>query len=264
MSKKAVLVVSFGTTHLDTMEKTIAAIEQDIRAAMPERVFHRAFTSSIVRRRLGENSYMQVDSPIEAMEKLADEGYTNLVLQPTHVLSGEEYSKLMHSVHKYGDRLPMAVGKPLLTALEDYCDMCKAIMAVLPEKQADTCHIFMGHGTEHRANPVYTQLEYMFHDMGRDDILIGTVEGYPALEQVERRLMEREGVKNVVLRPLMVVAGDHAKNDLNGDDADSWRSVLTAEGYTVSADLRGLGEYSGIRKLFVEHALAAQAELEQI
>lgn len=259
MNQNALLVVSFGTTHLDTLDQTIAAIEREAAAAMPARELYRAFTSGIVRRRLGEARKLQVDSPEEALEKLCQAGVTDLVIQPTHVMGGEEYDKLMRMAAPFADRIAMRVGKPLLTSLEDYEAMCQAVLEELPPRCEDTCHIYMGHGTEHYANPVYSQLEYMLHDLGRDDILIGTVEGYPALEQVRNRLRERPQVKRMVLRPLMVVAGDHAKNDLNGEEEDSWRSILTTEGYEVGADLRGLGEYPAVRALFVRHALAAQS-----
>ena len=125
------------------------------------------------------------------------------------------------------------------------------------EAEPETAHIFMGHGTEHFANAAYCQLEYMLHDSGRTDVVLGTVEGYPGLEEVFRRLDERKAVQKVVLHPLMVVAGDHAKNDLAGDEPESWKSRLLERGYQVSCELKGLGEYPQIRALFVRHALEA-------
>ena len=154
----------------------------------------------------------------------------------------------------------MSVGAPLLTTVEDYHALAAAVLAELPEEREDTAMIFMGHGTEHYVNPSYAQLEYVFHDLGRRDFLIGTVEGYPALEQVLRRMAERPEVKRAVLCPLMVVAGDHAKNDLAGADEDSWKSRLESLGYEVLCNLKGLGEYRGVREMFVGHALAAAGE----
>ena len=132
----------------------------------------------------------------------------------------------------------------------------QALLEVLPERESGTALLFMGHGTEHFANSAYCQLEYLLHDLGRTDVLVGTVEGYPGFREALRRLAERPEVRRMLLYPLMVVAGDHAKNDLAGPEPDSWRSQLETRGYEVSCVLSGLGEYPGIR-LFVLHALEA-------
>ncbi len=260
MPEKAVLVVSFGTTHLDTLEKTIQPIEWDIAGQMPGRVQRRAFTSGMILRRLSERG-LDIDDVPKALERLAEEGCTDVVLQPTHIMNGDEFDKLCAQAEPWRARFDrMALGRPLLTTLEDYRALSAALTELLPEAEEGTAHVFMGHGTEHYANAAYCQLEYMLHDGGRTDVLLGTVEGYPGLEEVLCRLDERQAVKNVVLYPLMVVAGDHAKNDLAGDEPESWRSQLTERGYQVSCSLRGLGEYPQIRALFVRHALAAAEE----
>lgn len=263
MDKKAILAVSFGTTHHDTLRRTIEVIERELAAEFPDRVFRRAFTSGMVRRRLRERDAVEIDSSAQALERLSREGITDVVIQPTHVIPGEEYEKLLaeaESCRGLFDR--MAVGRPLLTELEDYTAAARAILHELPPPEEGTALVFMGHGTAHHVNPAYTQLEYMFHDMGRRDIVIGTVEGYPGLAEVLRRLEEREGIARTVLFPLMIVAGDHAKNDLAGEEPDSWKSVLEERGYTVSCDLRGLGEYPGIRAVLTEHARCASEEMK--
>ena len=147
---------------------------------------------------------------------------------------------------------------PLLTAAEDYAALGRALMEALPAQRADTAVLYMGHGSEHQANSAYALMEYAFHDLGRKDVVIGTVEGYPGFGEALRRLKERPQVRRVELRPLMTVAGDHAKNDLAGDEEASWRRRLEAEGYETVCVLTGLGEHPAVRALFVEHARQAE------
>lgn len=258
MPDKAVLVVSFGTTHLDTLEKTIQPIEWDIAARMPGRVQRRAFTSGMILRRLEQRDGLHIDDVPQALERLLGEGVTDVVVQPTHIVNGEEYAKLLEQTEPFTARFEkLAVGRPLLSSAEDYRDAAAALLDILPERETDAAVVFMGHGTEHFANPAYCQMEYVFHDLGCDHILVGTVEGYPGFGEILRRLAERPEVKRVLLYPLMVVAGDHAKNDLAGEASGSWRSQLEAKGYRVECVLTGLGEYPGVRSLFVRHALEA-------
>ena len=258
MEKKAILAVSFGTSHHDTLEKTIAAIEADLAAAFPTRTLRRAFTSGMILRKL-EREGTHIDDVPTALEALAAEGYTDVVVQPTHIMNGDEYDKLMDQAGPFTGRFEkLRFGAPLLTAVEDYRQSVCALLEELPAPAPEVAVLYMGHGTEHYANPAYAQLEYLFHDLGRKDVLIGTVEGYPGFEEALRRLRERESVRRVELRPLMIVAGDHAKNDLAGDGEDSWKSRLESEGYETTCVLRGLGENPGIRAQFVAHAKAAE------
>ena len=257
MQQSALLAVSFGTSHGDTLEKNIAAIEADLAAAFPEHTLRRAFTSGMILRRWRERGVEMDDVPA-ALEKLAAEGYTRVLLQPTHIMNGEEYHKLVRQAEEYRDRFEaLTVGAPLLTSAEDYLDLGRALLEVLPPRREDRAVVYMGHGSEHQANSAYALMEYAFHDLGRPDVLIGTVEGYPNLEAVLRRLGERPGVKEVELRPLMTVAGDHAKNDLAGEEPHAWKQVLEGMGYRVDCVLTGLGEYPQVRALFVGHAQAA-------
>ena len=228
MTERAVLAVSFGTSHRDTLEKNIAAIEAELAAAFPERTVRRAFTSGMILRKLaGEGTH--IDNVPQALERLLAEGCTDVVVQPTHVMNGEEYHKLLAQAEPYRARFArMSFGRPLLTAAEDYAALGRALM------------------------------EYAFHDLGRKDVVIGTVEGYPGFGEALRRLKERPQVRRVELRPLMTVAGDHAKNDLAGDEEDSWRRRLEAEGYETVCVLTGLGEHPAVRALFVEHARQAE------
>ena len=247
MTKRAVLAVSFGTSHRDTLEKNIAAIEAELAAAFPERAVCRAFTSGMILRKLaGEGTH--IDNVPQALERLLAEGCTDVVVQPTHVMSGEEYHKLLAQAEPYRARFArMAFGRPLLAASEDYAALGRALMDALPAQRADTAVLYMGHGSEHQANSAYALMEYTFHDLGRKDVVIGTVEGYPGFGEALRRLKERPQVRR-----------DHAKNDLAGDEEDSWRRRLEAEGYETACVLTGLGEYPAVRALFVEHARQAE------
>lgn len=259
--KKAILAVSFGTTHLDTLERTIGAIEGDLAAAFPDRALARAFTSGMVRRRLLEREGLRTDSPGEALERLQRAGYGDVVVQSTHVMNGEEWEKLVREARPYGDRFAaLSFGSPLLTEAADYQAAAGALLERLPPAEAGQAVVFMGHGTEHHANAVYALLEYILHDMGRRDIHIGTVEGYPGFGEVCRRIGEQGDVERVLLLPLMIVAGDHAKNDLAGEDAGSWRAMLAKQGLAVDCRLEGLGENPAVRSIFVAHARRA-AEL---
>ena len=260
MKEKALLAVSFGTSYEDTLEKNIAAIERDLAAAFPERTLRRAFTSGMILRRWKRERGVEIDDVPAALERLAGEGYTDILIQPTHVMNGEEYHKLADQAEGFRSRFDkLTVGVPLLTAAEDYLDLGRALMEILPPKSEERAVLYMGHGSEHQANSAYALMEYAFHDLGRDDVIVGTVEGYPNFDAAIRRLKERPQVKEVELRPLMTVAGDHAKNDLAGAEEDSWKNVLESMGYRTSCVLTGLGEYPQIRAMFVEHARQAQA-----
>ena len=262
MTERAVLAVSFGTSHRDTLEKNIAAIEAELAAAFPERTVRRAFTSGMILRKLARRDGVQIDNVDQALERLAREGYEDVLLQPTHILNGEEYDKLCAQAQPWRGRFArFVVGKPLLTTAEDYLAAADAVMESIPAPEADEALVFMGHGSEHFANSAYALLEYALHDRGWDRAFLGTVEGYPTLDQVLRRLRECSGVRRVRLQPFMVVAGDHAANDMAGEEEDSWKSVFQADGYDVVCRLKGLGELEGIRSMFVDHAKMAVRSL---
>ena len=257
--KKAVLVVSFGTTYRETLEKNIAAIEQAVAAAMPDRELRRAFTSGMVMARLKKRDGLIIDNVTEALDKLVQEGFTDVVVQPTHIMNGDEYDKLCRLATPFAGQLRLRFGAPLLTALEDYQELCRVLMESLPAPENGEALVFMGHGTGHFANAAYAKLDYMLRDLGWD-AFVGTVEGYPTLEEVLRRLEERPEIRRVRLYPLMIVAGDHATNDMAGDEEDSWKSCLERAGYSVRCHVAGLGELPGVRALFAAHAVAAAAE----
>ena len=166
MDRQAILAVSFGTSHFDTLEKTIAAIEAELAAAFPERTLRRAFTSGMILRKL-EREGTHIDDVPQALERLAAEGYADVVVQPTHILNGDEYDKLMAQATPFAGRFArLAFGKPLLTAAEDYRALAGALLAELPGPAEDAAVLYMGHGTGHYANAAYAQLEYLLHGAG--------------------------------------------------------------------------------------------------
>lgn len=260
--KKVILVVSFGTSYNDSRDATIGAVEKAIADAFPDYELRRAFTSQIIIDKLKSRDGLEIDNVTEAMERLISDGVGTLVVQPTHVMNGSEYDDMVAEIAPYADRFEtLRFGTPLLTSTEDYKNLAAAISGEF-EVPDDTALVLMGHGTEHFANCAYAALAYHFLDNGCDNILVGTVEGYPDLEDTMRNV-QALGVKKVILTPLMVVAGDHANNDMAGDEEDSWKTQFKAAGYEVDCVLKGMGEYESIRALYVEHvrrAIEAPAE----
>ncbi len=250
-TKKAILVVSFGTSHLDTMKKTIEAIESRIQDTFPEYRVYRAFTSQMILNKLRKTEHLSYHNVSQAMEQMSADGMETVTVQPTHIINGMEYDKMMEAVSAYEDRFAkVKVGKPLLSSAQDYKMSIHAVMEQV-ELDEDEALVLMGHGTEHHANSAYPTLEYTFHSMGYHQVLVGTVEGFPDLNHVLAKL-DIGGFAKVTLMPFMVVAGDHAKHDMAGDE-DSWKSALEEEGYQVKTIVKGLGEMEGIRHIFMEH-----------
>ena len=260
MSRNAILAVSFGTSYAETREKTIGAVEQTLRKTFPGWDVYRAFTSPTILRKMAADG-VPADNLWQALEHLMEQGASRILCQPTYVINGEEHKAMMREVMRSARQFDQIVfGTPLLTAQEDYEAVAKAIEEEFSSLTEEDALVLMGHGTTHYANTAYAALEYVFQDHGVPNIFVGTVEAYPGLPQVLRR-MERFKPKRVVLAPLMVAAGDHAQNDMAGE-ADSWKTAFKAEGYKVQTVLKGLGEYPAIRALYAAHAQCAAARLE--
>ncbi len=225
--KKAILVVSFGTSYNDSRALTIEAIEADVAAAFPDWEVRRAFTSQIIIDKLATRDNLQIDNVQQALERLIADGYGTVVVQPTHVMPGYEYDDIVTDVSAYsGYFSKLVMGEPLLTTEADYENVISAVMSKIPEAGAtDTAIVLMGHGTEHFANATYSELEYMLHAEGYENAFVGTVEGYPTIDNVIASVTAY-GANKVVLYPFMIVAGDHANNDMAGDEADSWKSAF--------------------------------------
>lgn len=253
--KKGILVVSFGTSHLDTMEKTIVAIENEIQETFPEYQVYRAFTSGMILKKLQKMNGLVYQNVQGALEQMASDGIEQVIVQPTHIINGFEYDKMREEMSGFEDKFQnIRAGKPLLSTADDYK---KAVHAVMEdaELEKEEALVLMGHGTEHHANSAYPALEYTAHLLGYRQVIVGTVEGFPDLSDVITKL-EIGNLKKALLMPFMVVAGDHAKNDMAGDE-DSWKQKLEKAGYEVRTAVKGLGEIKGIRKIFIEHVREA-------
>ena len=263
--KKAVLAVSFGTRFKETREKTLDVIEKDIREAFPGYEFCRAYTSPTVRRILQQRDGICVDDVAGALDRLWKEGYQKVVAQATHVIRGFEYNRMKDTLEGYRGRFDrLSYGGPLLAGEEDYRKVVRILGRELgPYRGPGTALVFMGHGTGHEANASYAKLQQAFMEEGFEDCLVGTVEASPTLENMMKQVRSRRSRK-VVLTPFLVVAGDHAHKDMAGDGEGSWKSRFLRSGYEVECVMRGLGEYAGIRQIYVGHGKEAEKEAENV
>lgn len=264
-SKKVILICSFGTTYRETREKTIEAIEKMAAERFPDWEIRRAFTSRMVIRRLKERDGIDVDYISEAMQKIVADGFEDVVVQPTHIMNGMEYDDVVRVVYSYSmfvNRL--VIGKPLLTSERDYDLACKAIESTLGDRYGNgSALVLMGHGSEHYANATYSELQLKLWLSGSIDAYVTTTEGFPSYEDTIM-LMSDRNYRKVVLFPFMIVAGDHATNDMAGDDEDSLKSIIANEGYEVECLVRGMGEFPEFRELFMYHIQSAIDKLDQV
>lgn len=252
--KKAILVVSFGTSYLDTLEKTIERAEKQIRDNFSEYDIYRAFTSHMIIRKLKEKYEIFVDKPEEMLEKLYEDGYEEVIMQPLHMIPGEEFIYINKIADTFKEKFEvLKVGRPIFyyqgieELPQDYSLFIEATKELYEENNAV---ILMGHGTAHPANSVYGCLQAVFEDEGYDNVFVTTVEGYPNFENVISRV-KRKNISEVTVAPLMVVAGDHARNDMASDDEESLKSMLEAEGIKVNVHLKGLGENERFNALYI-------------
>lgn len=257
--KRAILVVSFGTSYDDTRDKTIGAIEDDIAKAYPAYEVRRAFTSQTVINKLAQYDTLRIDNVQQAMEKLVAEGFGIVICQPTHVMNGLEYESMVSEVNafrKYFKKLE--IGTPLLTSAQDYKDVVNAVEKEFSQIPSNEALVFMGHGTQHYANASYAAMDYCFKETGDRNIFVGTIENYPDLNTVVKQV-KRFGASKVYLAPFMVTAGEHVANDMNS----LWKNTFTDENFEVETIAKGLGEYSSIRQIYVKHAGEAVKAAEQ-
>ena len=233
-SKKAILIVSFGTSYENTRKRTIDAIERDIADAFPVCPVYRAWTSKMIIAKLKKRDGIIIHTVKEAMEQMLLDGITDVIVQPTHVINGIENDQMKADALSFRDRFSSIVfGNPLLTTEEDNQAVVQAVAGEFQDMDQETALVLMGHGTEHYANSVYAAL----------DSLLRAADSFQP--------------KKIVLAPFMIVAGDHAQNDLAGEDPDSWMNRLSSEGYEVTPVLKGLGEYPKIREILVDHVQQA-------
>lgn len=252
-NKKAILALSFGTSYSDTRALTIEATVDAIRAEYPDYDVKMAFTSQTVINILLERDNIEIDNLKDALDKLKKEHYSEVIVQSLHIIPGEEFNVAKEELVEYQDSFDkLVIGNPLLNTHEDYEKVILALESQMPALAENEAVVFMGHGTHHPANSTYSALDYMLKQEGYNNVYIGTVEGYPLLDVIIDDLKEKN-IEKITLMPLMLVAGDHANNDMAGDEEDSWKTVLKKEGFSVETYLHGLGENDGVRALFIEH-----------
>ncbi len=268
--KKAILVVSFGTSYPDARKACIESTENKIKDTFKDYQTRRAFTSDIIIKKLADRDKLMVDDPEQALTKLQQEGYKQVVVQPLHIIPGKEFDDLKAVVDKFtADKAfdKLVLGRPLLgyqidpNNTKDFDVAVDALKKQLPALQEKQIVVFMGHGTEHQSNTAYQMMNDKLKQANLPAI-VGTVEGSPTLEEVKASLAQLQ-VQDVTLMPLMLVAGDHANNDMAGDEEDSWKTQLKKEGYTVTPYLHGLGENEAIQAIFVQHTQDAIDQLSK-
>lgn len=284
IGENELLVVSFGTSFNDSRAEDIGGIEKALQKAYPDWSVRRAFTAQIIINHVQARDGEKIDNMDQALQRAVDNGVKNLIVQPTHLMHGAEYDELSEAVASYSDKFEsVSIAEPLLGEVGSADDsvnsdkeaVAKAVTSEAVKtagyesldaaKEDGTAFVFMGHGTSHTAKISYSQMQNQMNALGYDNVFIGTVEGEPedtACEAVIEKIQEA-GYKKVVLRPLMVVAGDHANNDMAGDDDDSWKSQFEASGVfdSIETQIAGLGQIPVIQDLYVSHTHAAMEEL---
>ena len=239
--KKAILVTSFGTSHRDTREKCLDLIQREVEEKYGSENVERAYTSGIIRRIIEKNEGVHIFDQEEGLKVLKDKGFEEIITMSLHILDGIEYSKLDD---KFGK-----ISKPLLADDEDFEKIVEN--KEFNDLEGNDAIVFMGHGTESEADYAYQKLQDEYLKAGKNNIFIATVEGKVTIKDVIEK-MKGKGFKKILLKPFMIVAGDHAKNDMSSDDEDSWKTILKNEGYEVTSVLKGMGEYEFIRKMFMD------------
>lgn len=239
--KKAILVTSFGTSHRDTREKCLDLIQREVEEKYGSENVERAYTSRIIRRIIEKNEGIHIFDQKEGLKALKDRGFEKIITMSLHILDGIEYSKLDD---KFGK-----ISKPLLADDEDFKKIVEN--KEFNDLEGDDAIVFMGHGTESEADYAYQKLQDEYLKAGKNNIFIATVEGKVTIKDVIEK-MKGKGFKKILLKPFMIVAGDHAKNDMSSDDEDSWKTMLKNEGYEVTSVLKGMGEYKFIREMFMD------------
>ena len=280
IGENELLVVSFGTSFNDSRAEDIGGVEKALQEANPDWSVRRAFTAQIIINHVEARDDEVIDNMQQALDRAVENGVKNLVVQPTHLMHGAEYDEMTEAINGYKDKFEsVAIAEPMLGEVGDDAtvinDDKKAVAQAITDEackeagfdsmdaaaEAGTAFVFMGHGTSHTANITYDQMQTQMENLGFKNAFIGTVEGKPedtACDKVIEKVKEA-GYKNVVLRPLMVVAGDHANNDMAGDEEDSWKSQFVASGNfeNVDTQIAGLGRIEAVEQLYVDHTKAA-------
>ena len=278
IGENELLVVSFGTSFNGSRAADIKGIEDALQAAYPDWSVRRAFTAQIIINHVQARDGEKIDNMDQALDRAVANGVKNLVVQPTHLMHGAEYDEMCEAVEQYRDKFDsVAIAEPLLGEVGEDATVInadkEAVAAAITAEAVKTAgyddaaaaaadgtaFVFMGHGTSHTAKVSYSQMQTAMQTLGYDNVFIGTVEGEPedtACDAVIEKVKEA-GYTKVILRPLMVVAGDHANNDMAGSEEDSWKTMFEAAGFTVDCQIHGLGEIADVQALYVAHTKAA-------
>lgn len=280
IGENELLVVSFGTSYNDSRVEDIKGIEDALQEAYPDWAVRRAFTAQIIINHVQARDGEVIDNMQQALDRAVENGVKNLVVQPTHLMHGAEYDEMAEVLEQYKDKFEsVAIAEPMLGEVGDDATVINEDKAAVAQAVADaavqeagfdsmeaaaedgTAFVFLGHGTSHTAKVSYSQMQTQMEELGFKNAFIGTVEGEPedtACEAVIEKVKEA-GYKKVILRPLMVVAGDHANNDMAGSEEDSWKSMFEASGNfdSVDAQIAGLGRIDAVKQLYVDHTKAA-------
>lgn len=278
IGEKELLVVSFGTSFNDSRVADIKSIEDALQEANPDWSVRRAFTAQIIINHIQARDGEKIDNMEQALERAVANGVKQLVVQPTHLMHGAEYDEMCAAIDKVRDQFDsVAIAEPMLGEVgndatvinADKEAVAKAVVAAALEesgyettaaaKEAGVAYVLMGHGTAHVAKVTYSQMATQMEKLGYENVFVGTVEGEPEETSCEAVIeaVKNAGYTTVVLRPLMVVAGDHANNDMAGADDDSWKTMFEAAGFTVNCQISGLGRIADVQALYVAHTKAA-------
>ncbi len=247
---KGIIITSFGTTFEKTRKLCIESIENRVREEFADYFVLRAFTSKVVISRIKKRDDIHIDNPTEALCKMREKGIREVFIQPLLFIEGVEYEKILKAADdfkKENTEMNIIIGKPLLSSEEDYVNVVKAL-----DLSLDRAMVFMGHGSYHETDISYAKLEEQIRKQGYENTFIATVEGDKTIEDV-LKLLEEKNINKVLLKPFMLVAGDHATNDMASDEDDSWKSILEANNIIAETQISGLGEVKAIQDIFIEH-----------
>ncbi|SCI83892.1 Sirohydrochlorin cobaltochelatase [uncultured Clostridium sp.] len=252
--KKAILVISFGTSYIESLERSIFKVEDNIRREYREFDVFRAFTSHFIIKKLKEKHSLDIWTPEEALKILKEAKYEEVIVQPLHLIAGEEFTYIKTVIEGYKDKFnSIKLGRPIFyyqgieELPQDYSEFIKSINDILDKNKLT---VMVGHGTAHPAGASYGCLQTVLKEEGYDNVFVGTIEGYPSFNSVLKLVKEKK-VNELTLMPLLLVAGDHAQNDIGSDEEDSWKSMFEKEGIKTKVIMKGLGEYPKFNQLYI-------------
>lgn len=262
--RKAILIVSFGTSYIKSLKASVGAVEDKIIQTFADYDVRRAFTSQMIIDKLEKRDGIFIDNVSQAMERIVRDGIGTLVVQTTHVIRGFEYDDMVSDIKPYEKYFAsVSYGLPLLSSDDDYRETAEILADETSKYNCrDTAVVFMGHGTGHSANASYVKLERCLKAMGYSNYFIGTVEAKPSLSDVVEAV-KKTSASRVILQPLMIFAGNHANRDMAGDEKYSWKAVFSEAGFKVECVMRGMGEMEKIQNMFAEHCFNAIKALKE-